>query len=201
MPVASTLAPQQPFARALLSRGDVSFGPYHVSHFSAESASDSWHGDVLPKTLVHGEGFEDYSFSVDEAGQPSRAVRCSAAMHSDSVKMGRATMTSSEQALHCAIWLTPGSPDVATLDLVGNTPGTLSAGGRALQVEGRSIQNVRDLFDPVGYAIIDGATDVAVVQRVNGGGVWIALAATGLDRALYAAAAAALLVYQPLETH
>jgi hypothetical protein len=200
MPVASTLAPQQPFARSILSRGDVSFGPFRVSHFSAETANETWHGDVLPKNLRHGEGFEDYSFSVDEPGQPSRLVRCSAAMHSDTVKMGRASMTTAEQALHCAIWLTPGTPEYASLELGGDATGTLTSGGRSLRVEGRNFQGKQDSLDQAGYAVSDGTADVAVAQRVNGGAVWIARDATGLDRALYAAAAAALFIYQPLET-
>jgi hypothetical protein len=201
MPVASTLAPVQPFSRSILSRGEVSFGAFHVTHFTAESASETWHGDVLPKNLRHGEGFEDYSFAVEENGQPPRLVRCSAAMRSDTVKLGRASMTTAEQALHCALWLTPGSGEYASLDLGGDATGTLTSGGRSLRVEGRNFQGHYDSLDPAGYAVSDGTNDVAMVQRVNGGAVWIHRDAAGLDRALYASAAAALFVYQPLETH
>jgi hypothetical protein len=201
MPVASTLAPQQPFDRSIMSRGDVRFGAFRVTGFNAESASETWRGDVLPQNLRHGEGFEDYSFNVEEAGQPPRLVRCSAAMHSSSLHEGRTTITSSSQELHCAIWLTPGAREIALLDLGGDGQGTLAGAGRQDRVEGRNMQGHADTLDPAGHAIIDGGRDVALVQRVNGGAVWLAGDAAGADRGLYAAAAAALLLYQPLSTH
>jgi hypothetical protein len=201
MPVASTLAPQQPFSQSIMSRGDVKFGTYRVTHWSEESGSDHWRGNVLPDMLRHGEGFEDYGFDLEEDGQPARAVRCSAAMQSESMKAGRTTITSSTQSLRCAIWLQPGVPEYASLELGDDATGRLSYGGRTFPIEGRSIQGRPDTLDPAGHAIKDGATDVVVAQRVNGGAVWIARDVAYPDRGLYAAAAAALILYRPLATH
>jgi hypothetical protein len=201
MPVASTLAPQQPFSQSIMSRGDVRFGTYRVTHWSEESGSDHWRGNLLPDMLRHGEGYEDYGFDVEEDGQPQRAVRCSAAMQSESLKAGRTTITSSTQSLRCVIWLAPGGADYASLELGDDAKGSLTYGGRTYPIEGRNILGRPDTLDPAGHAILNGTNDVVVAQRANGGAVWIARDVAGPERGLYAAAAAALLVYRPLSTH
>src|SRR5262245_23759303 len=138
MPVASTLAPQQPMSRSITSRGDVRFGDFRVTGFGAEGDSATWHGDVLPEMLKHGAGYEDYSFDVEEAGQPPRAVRCAAAMRSSSLTEGRTTIISADQSLRCAIRLGPGADGYARLELAGDGTGSLVYGGRSLRVEGRN---------------------------------------------------------------
>lgn len=194
MPVQPTLVRQQPYSRSIMSRGDVSFGSFRVADFKSEAETSSERSDVLPEFLRHGEGEEDVSFRVEEAGQPPIFVRCSATARSSSLKSGRMTVTSTERSLRCALWLTPGSPEHARLELGGDGHGALAAGGRAFAVEARDIQGRPDTTMPAGYAITDGSSEVVVVQQANGGAVWLAPAG---DRTLYAAAAAALLLYEP----
>jgi hypothetical protein len=198
MPVQPTLVRQQPYSRSVLSRGDVSFGSFHVAGFSSAADSQSERSDVLPEFLRHGSGWEDYSFRVEEDGQPPRAVRCSAEANSTSLHSGRTTVTSTSRSLRCALWLTPGSPELARLELGDDGHGSLAAGGRTFAIEARNIQGKPDSVMPAGYAVTDGATELVVVQHVNGGAVWLAPNVTNVnDRALYAAAAAALLLYEP----
>jgi hypothetical protein len=197
MAVGPGLVEQQPYSRSMMSRGDLKFGGFRVTGMTSEAGSESHSGDWFPDDLSHGSGYDDFGFQLEEDGAPPRRVSCAARMASDTVHEGNLSLTSTTQSLKCDIWLDPAHREThARLELGDGGKGSLTAAGRSLTLEGRDFQNRSRDFDPIGYALIDGRRDLVVVQKVNGGAVWFA-ADAGADRPLLAAAAAAILLYEP----
>ncbi len=207
MQVRPDLAPgaQKPFEADTFGSGShVRFGAYHVGavdrSFSSESSSSR--SDWLPEYLrsVDSESaHQDYQFVVEEDGAPTkRTVRCRAELARETLRSGRASMSSSHEALRCGLWLglgDGGDGGVARLDLADGK-GEVRLGERTLGIEGRDLRGRADTLEPAGYALSEGGRDLAVVQTVNGGAAWIA---TDLDperRSLVATSAAALLLYR-----
>jgi hypothetical protein len=195
MPAGPGLAPEAPFSRGTFDRGSLRFGAYQIAGFKSDSGGEvTTGGDVLPDFMRHVttvNAYDDFRFELEPG---DHQVRCTAETSKTTVHEHRFSISSTEGGLRCAIWLTPGG-DYARLELDRNAQ-ALTIGSRTLVVQPRNIAGQPDMAMDAGYGIVENGRDVAVVQRDNGGAVWLARDADEGDRALYAAAAAVLLLYQ-----
>lgn len=176
--------------------------------FSTNRVNRSWTDRQITPGLISRERHEwqDYRFTLREDSADIARESCRSYAANRVSRLGPGTVINEDQSgrLDCTVTPSGDSTRVWRMqlraDVQGRLRGQLTGPGPAFTVEGsNAIGAGRGCCLSAGYYIraADGRT-LAAVQTVSAGTIWLDPAVRAGERRLVAAAAAALLAYEPL---
>lgn len=177
------------------------FGPYE-----AHPVDRSWTRgrDVRVLTVGRSRRRQRYAFTLREQGREPWRVECEAFLRTRSVDLGVVQVEpENASALDCRLRPLGGVGEEwwMVLDEEGERPlrGTLQDGERVLDVVGTNrLERALPVRSTTGYRIAEEERDLAAVEVVNDGAVWLDPGLTPAERSPLAAATAALLLLEDL---
>jgi hypothetical protein len=175
--------------------------------FATDRVNRSWTDRQITPGIISRQRYEwqDYRFRLMEDSATFASESCRANAAADVQRLPGGTQLTQDRSGRLDCTITP--PDSSQTwrmqlraDVQGRLRGTLSGGGRGLAVEGSTpLGTDRGCCLSAGYYLRDGdGRTLAAVETIRDGTVWLAPNLSHGDRRLAAAAAAALLAYEPL---
>jgi hypothetical protein len=188
MAVAPDLRAQEPYQRPFTS-DEVRFGAFRIAAVSRSA------GAIPARThrLFTSDTVQSsYQFDLVE-GAFARHVACEMATQVSQLALGKGNLSSTSSEMECDLG------DGARLQLAGGK-GLILSRGPAAEVTGRAFDGREDSGSMLwGYSLRAGGRELAAVQVVNGGWVWLGPDLDPGLRSVLAAASGALLLYQEVK--